>query len=247
MASCNATCWPTVPPMADRAREQSVAAARAVDEVRDGMLVGLGTGRTVAFAVRAIAARMRGGLKIAAAATSSATEALARSLGIVPVPFERVARVDLTIDGADEIDRHLRAIKGGGGALLREKVVAAASCRMIVIADGGKLVDVLGRHPLPVEVLPFAAASVERALSAFGVPAPRRHAPDGADYRTDQDAYIYDLAFGAIADPDAIARRLEAIPGIIGHGLFLGLVDAAYVADGENVRVLERPMPSNRR
>ena len=228
-----------------RDREKALAAARAMPEVRDGMLVGLGTGSTAAYAVRAIAARVRDGLRITATATSTATEALARSLGIEPVAFERVARLDLTIDGADEIDHQLRAIKGGGGALLREKVVAAASDRMIVIADGGKLVDTLGRHPLPVEVLPFAAASVERALAEFGVPAPRRRSADGTDYLTDQDAYVYDLAFGTIAHPEAVARRLEGVPGLIGHGLFLGLVDVAYVAEGENVRVLGMPIPSS--
>ena len=136
--------------------EKALAAMRAVEEVRDGMLVGLGTGSTAAYAVESLSKRIRHGLRITAVATSQATETLARRLAVPLIPFQRLSSVDLTIDGADEIDHRFQAIKGGGGALLREKVIAAASTRVIVIVDSSKLVPQLGKFPLPVEVVPFA-------------------------------------------------------------------------------------------
>ncbi len=224
----------------DLAREQRLAAERAVEEVRGGMLVGLGTGRTAACAVRALAVRVRDGLRVTATATSGATEALAASLGIVLVPFAGVARVDLTIDGADEIDPQLRAIKGGGGALVREKIIATASDRMIAIVDSSKPVAVLGRAKLPVEVLPFAAAFVERRLTEFGGRVELRTGAGGAVYATDQGNRIYDLHLGSIAEPETLARALHAIPGVIGNGLFLDEIDTAMIAEGDTVRVMER-------
>lgn len=226
--------------MADLDAEKANAAAHAVNDVQDGMLVGLGSGRTSAYAVRFLARRIAAGLRITGTATSRTTGMLAESLGIPLEPFERVTRVDLTIDGADEITAELHAIKGGGGALLREKVVAAASDRMIVIADSGKLVPRLGRFPLAVEVLPFACASVMRRLEVFGVPVIRRMT-SGGPFVTDQGGYILDIAFGSIPEPEAIAATLDAIPGLLEHGLFLSEIDMAVIGRGDSVEIIRRP------
>jgi ribose 5-phosphate isomerase A len=211
--------------MGNLEKEKALAAARAVDEVQDGMLIGLGTGTTAGYVVREVARRIEMGLKVTATATSRGTESLAVSLGIPFRPFEELSRVDLTIDGADEIDPLLRAIKGANGALLREKVVAEASDREIIVVDSSKPVATLGRAKLPVEVLPFAACSVERELRTFGAPLARRTNADGSDFRTDQGDFIYDISFGNIADPESLARALENMPGLIGHGLFLSQID----------------------
>ena len=226
--------------MADLEVEKAMAAARAVEEVHDGMLVGLGTGTTTACAIRTLASRVRQGLRIDVSATSSATEALAIALGFTITPFETISRLDLTIDGADEIDPQLRAIKGGGGALLREKIVAAASDRTLIVADSSKPVPRLGRHKLPVEVLPFAAAFVERELKALNGQLVRRVQADGGPFLTDQGAYIYDLCLGRIDDPEALALWLDAVPGIAGHGLFLTEIDCAIVAEGDTIRMMTR-------
>jgi ribose 5-phosphate isomerase A len=220
--------------------EKAMAAARAVEEVRNGMLVGLGTGTTTAYAIRDLAARVRQGLRVDVAVTSRATEALATSLGLTITPFETISRVDLTIDGADEIDPQLRAIKGGGGALLREKIVAAASDRTLIVADSSKPVPRLGRHKLPVEVLPFAAAFVERELKALNGQLVRRVLADGGPFLTDQGAYIYDLTLGRIDDHEALALFLDAVPGITGHGLFLTEIDCVIVAEGDTIRMMTR-------
>lgn len=220
--------------------EKAAAAEAAVAELRDGMLVGLGSGSTAAHAVRAIGRLVGQGLRIECVATSRATEALARSVGLSVRPFDDVARLDLTIDGADEIDPGLRAIKGGGGALLREKVVASASDRVSIIVDSTKPVARLGAFPVPVEVFPFAAAWVTRALIALGgVPAPRRGA-DGAPFQTDQGNAILDTAFGFIDDPDTLASRLSQVAGIVEHGLFLDQIDTLYIGRPGGVDVRRR-------
>ena len=216
---------------ADKAR----ASAAAVDEVQDGMLVGLGTGSTATHAIIVLGERVARGLAIRAVATSRASDALARSLGIVMLDFADVPRIDLTIDGADEIDARCFAIKGAGGAMLREKIVAASSARMIVIADGSKRVQRIGAAKLPVEVLPFGAAYVMRVLDEIGaVPVIRDN------YRTDQGNLVVDCHFATLDDPRAAAATLSAIPGILGHGLFLDEVDAAYIAMNGIVTRLER-------
>jgi ribose 5-phosphate isomerase A len=212
-----------------------MAAEAALGEVRDGMLVGLGTGSTVAFLIAGLVARRP---RIECVATSEASAAAARAGGLAVRDMAEVARVDLTIDGADEIDPRLFAIKGAGGAMLREKVVAAASDRMVVIADGSKRVTAIGRAKLPVEVLPFARAFVAAQLEALGAAvAPR-------EGRTDNGNLILDARFGEIPDPRALAAAIDAIPGALGHGLFLDEVDAAYVAEGGVVTRLERAHPS---
>jgi len=211
--------------------DKRIAAEAAVAEVCDGMLVGLGTGSTAAHAIRALGAR---GLAIEAVATSVASERLAIACGIRVRPFAAVAEVDLTIDGADEIDDALRAIKGAGGAMLREKLVAAASRRMVVVADGSKRVAAIGAAKLPVEVLPFGRAFVLAALAeAGGRPVVRE------GFVTDNGNLVADCRFGAVA-PARVAGLLAEIPGVLGHGLFLHEVDAAYVAADGVVTRLER-------
>ena len=215
------------------------AALAAVAEVEEGMIVGLGTGTTAAYAISALADRVAGGLRVTTVATSLATARMAEALGLRPVPFEDLAQVDIAIDGADEIDGALRAIKGGGGAMLREKIVAAASRRMIAIVDGSKQVSRLGAHPLPVEVLPFAAVYVARRIVELGAEVFRRVA-GAASYRTDQDNLVLDCRFGAIDRPEALAAALSAIPGVLGHGLFLDEIDVAYVGRADGTLYLTR-------
>ena len=215
--------------------DKMAAAVAAVAEVRDGMLVGLGTGSTAAFAIRALGERVAGGLRIRAVVTSEASGVLARDVGIPVIDFADIAAVDLTIDGADEIDARCFAIKGAGGAMLREKIVAASSARMVVIADGSKRADRIGAAKLPVELLPFARTYVMRVLDEMGgAPVIR------GDYRTDQGNLVADCHFAALDDPRALAAALSAIPGVLGHGLFLDEVDAAYIASKGVVTRLAR-------
>ena len=218
--------------------DKRFAAFAAIEEVRPGMIVGLGTGSTAAFAIEALGERVRAGFDIRAVATSLATEALARWAGITLVDLP--AQIDLTIDGADEIDGDLRAIKGAGGAMLREKVVAAASDRMIVIADGSKRVAAIGAAKIPVEVLPFAAAFVAARLDALGGKPVLR-----AGFVSDQGNLIVDCLFPPAIDHARLAAEIVAIPGALGHGLFLNEVDAAYIATNGVVTRLERGRPSD--
>lgn len=220
--------------------EKALAATRAADEIRGGMLVGLGTGTTASYAIRELGRRIAAGLRIDAVATSQASATLARSVGVPLIPFEHLARVDLTIDGVDEIDPALNAIKGRGGALLREKIVAAASDRMIVIADSSKAVERLGRSRVPVEVFTFASTWVERAIGSLAVSFEWRTLGDGSPFLTDQGNFIFDLSFGPIADPPALAAALDAIPGIVEHGLFLSEIDSAFIGRGGTVDELHR-------
>ena len=228
----------------DHDAEKAAAAEAAVAEIRDGMLIGLGSGSTAAYAVRAVGRLVAHGLRIDCVATSRATEALARSVGLTVRPFEDVARLDLTIDGADEIDPALRAIKGGGGALLREKVVAAASDRVSIAVDSSKPVLRLGHFPLPVEVLPFAGAWVERALAELGGTATRRSGGDGSPFRTDQGNFIFDTAFGPIEDVRGLAMSLSQVAGIVEHGLFLDEIDTVFVGRSGGVDVRRRDTSS---
>lgn len=213
--------------------DKHLAALAAIAEVESGMIVGLGTGSTAAFAIAALGERVRDGLAIRAVATSLASEAQARAMGIPLIDLP--ARLDLTIDGADEIDDDLRAIKGAGGAMLREKIVAAASARMVVIADGSKRVGVIGAAPVPVEVLPFALPFVAARLVALGVRPTLR-----AGFTTDQGNFILDCQILPAADFATLAAEMDAIPGALGQGLFLGEVSAAYIASEGVVTRLER-------
>jgi ribose 5-phosphate isomerase A len=223
------------------------AAARAIDFVRPGMRLGLGTGSTAAHFVDLLGERVRAGLNVVAVPTSEATRAQATRLGIALTTLDETPELDLTVDGADEIAPDLALIKGGGGALLREKIVASASARMIVIADHTKWVPMLGRFPLPIEVVPFGASATRRAVEtiAAGVgcpgPAPLREAKNGHAFVTDGGHWLLDAQLQSIADPKVLAARLCAVPGVMEHGLFIGLAWAAIVAGPEGVRLVERP------
>jgi ribose 5-phosphate isomerase A len=223
------------------------AAARAVEFVSPGMRVGLGTGSTAKHFVELLGERVRAGLDVVGVATSEATRADAERLGIALATLDQVPALDLTVDGADEIAPDLSLIKGGGGALLHEKIVAHASARMVVIADESKWVSVLGRFPLPIEVVPFGLAAtrnaVETAAHSAGAPGPAklRRTRDGHAFVTDSGHWILDAELKRIPDPKALAAGLVAIPGVIEHGLFIGVAGTAILAGPGGVRIVERP------
>jgi ribose 5-phosphate isomerase A len=231
----------------DTAVYKRAAAAKALEFVRAGMRVGLGTGSTAAHFIDLLGERVRAGLDVEAIPTSEATRRQAAAAGIALTTFDAVIQLDLTVDGADEIAPDLTLIKGGGGALLREKIVAAASTRMIVIADESKWVSMLGQFPLPVEISPFGAAAIRRAVEAAtaeaGCPGPAllRKNPDGQVFVTDSGHWLLDAHLQRIADPPMLAARLRALPGTIDHGLFIGLAQTAILAGPDGVRVVERP------
>jgi ribose 5-phosphate isomerase A len=222
------------------------AAAGALQFVRPGMRLGLGSGSTAKHFVELLAERVRGGLDVIGVPTSAATRQDAERLGIPLTTLDEMPQLDLTVDGADEIAPDLSLIKGGGGALLFEKIVAAASDRMVVIADDSKWVNVLGRFPLPVEVVTFGLGAtrrkVEAAAAASGAPGPAvlRRTRDGHPLVTDGGHLILDAMLERIAEPRLLADRLAAIPGVVEHGLFIGLAQAAVIAGPDGVRVVER-------
>ncbi len=220
---------------------KQLAGARAAEYIEDGMIVGLGTGSTAYWMVESLGARVKDGLRVRGVPTSRRTEEQARALGIPLVTFADVTELDLTIDGADEIGPDLALTKGGGGALLREKLVAAASRRMIVVADASKVVRVLGKFPLPVEVVPFAWEVTARRVEALGCN-PRPRPGDGGElYVTDNGNYILDCACGEINDPARLERELKLLPGVVECGLFIGIADTAIVAGEDGgVRLLDR-------
>ena len=225
--------------------EKQRAAAAALAYVGPGMKLGLGTGSTASWFVDLLGAEVAKGLKVVGVPTSEATHKQAAALGIPLTTLEETPELDLVVDGADEIDGELRLIKGGGGALLREKIVAASARSMLVIADASKKVARLGAFPLPVEVVPFGFASthrrLERAASAMGLTGtvtPRRRG--GALFLTDGGHYILDCAFGALPDPERLAAKLGELPGVVEHGLFLGLAAVALIAGPAGVETLRR-------
>jgi ribose 5-phosphate isomerase A len=225
--------------MVDREREKQAAAARSMAYVAAGQIVGLGTGSTADHAIRMLGRRVREGLTIQGVPTSEQTRELAEAEGIPLLPLEQVSRVDVTIDGADEVDPQLQLIKGGGGALLHEKIVAAASERLIVIADSSKLVGRLGRFPLPVEVVPRAWRLLAGRLAALGcTPALRQRADGGTVYVTEEGNYLLDCAFGAVDDPPRLARALNEMPGVVEHGLFIDMAHAVIIGRGGDAEVL---------
>ena len=210
------------------------------------MRLGLGTGSTVKHFLDLLAERIRGGCAVVGVPTSEATRTQAERLGIPLTTLDETPNLDLTIDGADEIGPDLTLIKGGGGALLREKIVAAASARMIVIADESKLVATLGRFALPIEVVPFGLAAtrmkIEAAAAASGCPGPAlvRRDKEGKTFQTDSGNWILDAALRRIADPHGLGVRLSAVPGVVEHGLFLGLAQTAILAGPGGTRIVER-------
>jgi ribose 5-phosphate isomerase A len=223
------------------------AALEALKLVEPGMVLGLGTGSTAAIFVRLLAEKVKAGLDVVGTPTSEATHRLARELGVKIVSPDDLSRIDLTIDGADEFDPELRLIKGGGAALLREKIIAEASDRMVVIADAAKEVKRLGAFPLPVEVNPFAAELTRRRvmeeaerLGIAGAASVWRMATGESLLHTDGGHLILDLKCGTIPDADALASALDVIPGVVEHGLFIGLADLVIVGEETGARIVRR-------
>jgi ribose 5-phosphate isomerase A len=223
--------------------QKRAAADAAVELVENGMIVGLGTGTTAAFAIEALARRYQQGLRFQGIPTSEQTAARATAAGIPLTSFSEHRQIDLTIDGADEVERGtLNLIKGRGGALLREKIVAAASQRLIIVADGGKLVDRLGaRAPVPVEVVAFGLEATKLTLEVLGASAQLRLSPAGEPFVTDSGNRILDCKFGPIADPARLEERIGRAVGVIESGLFIGRADSVFVADEAGVHRLESP------
>ncbi len=220
------------------------AAVRALAFVEPGMRIGLGTGSTAAQFINLLGQEVKKGLDVICVPTSQATRAQALALGIPLTTLDDVPFLDLTIDGADEIDKELRLIKGGGGALLREKIVATASDRMLVIADESKLVDTLGAFPLPVEVVLFGLNATRNMIEMLAADAGcqgeirLRVNADGSAYMTDSGNAIFDCHFGRIDDPESLDEALKFIPGVVENGLFLGIADAAVIGGREGISVL---------
>jgi ribose 5-phosphate isomerase A len=213
-----------------------MAATRALEFVEDGMALGLGTGTTAAIFIQELGQRVRQGLRVRGIATSDASHQLAESLSIPMTTFDDCPLLDLAIDGADEVGPGLALIKGGGGALLREKIVASAARRFLVVADSSKLVSTLGRFPLPVEVIQMALPIVARKLEELGLNPTLRHHPDGAVYITDENNVILDCACNSIPDPAKTAAEIRAIVGVVEHGLFLNMASIALIAGEDGVR-----------
>jgi ribose 5-phosphate isomerase A len=218
--------------------EKEAAGRAAAKLVSGGEIVGLGTGSTAYFAVIALGERVKAGLKIIGIPTSIHTADLARAVGIPLTTLDEHPEIDITIDGADEVDPKLCLIKGGGGALTREKVIATASKKMVVVADSSKIVPVLGKFPLPVEVIEFARTVVERKIVSLGGSPKLRMSSDGKPFLTDNGNQIVDCSFGQISDPPALALILSDTPGIVEHGLFIGLAKVALVGRGDAVEEL---------
>ena len=219
--------------------EKEAAAHASVRFVRDGNIVGLGSGSTAVYAVRLLGERVRSGLKILGIPTSNQTRDLAARLGIPLTTFDEIQEIDVTIDGADEFDSQLSLIKGGGGALLREKIVASASRQVVIVADSSKQVPMLGTFPVPVEVIAFAQPFVKKRIESFGASVKLRQSK-GRAFVTDEGHHILDCSFGQIPDAPALSRKLRDVTGVVEHGLFIGMASIVLVARGQEVTELRR-------
>jgi len=219
-------------------QEKLVAARASMDFVREGMIVGIGTGSTAECTIRLLGDMVKAGLKIRAIPSSLRSKQLAATLQIPLTTLEEVQDIDVYIDGADEIDPQMQLIKGGGGALLREKVVASAAKQIVVIADSSKQVEILGKFPLPLEVIGFAEALVSKRITALGAVVSLRKYPYGNPYKTDEGNHILDCNFGRIPDPVGLARILSAMPGVVEHGLFIDMADVILIGKGTEVAEL---------
>ncbi|MCS0501312.1 ribose-5-phosphate isomerase RpiA [Ancylobacter mangrovi] len=232
--------------MSDAETLKRQAAARALEHVRSGMKLGLGTGSTAKHFVELLAERVAQGLEVVGVPTSEATRAQAESLDVPLGTLDEYPALDLVVDGADEVGPDLTLIKGGGGALLREKIVASAAAQMIVIADASKKVPTLGTFPLPIEVVDFGVAAIRRGIEKAARRAgcqgllTLRRRPDGHVFVTDQGHLILDAAFGVIPDPAALAACLADVPGVVEHGLFINLASRVILAGADGVTVLDR-------
>lgn len=220
--------------------EKESAARASLGFVRDGHVVGLGTGSTAAFFIRLLGEQLKSGLRIRGIPTSLRSRELALSLGIPLTTLDECQEIDVTVDGADEVDPELRLIKGGGGALLREKIVASATKQLVIVADATKRVAVLGKFPLPVEVIPFAQALVTKRITGLGAKVTLRLEPGGKPFVTDENNHILDCHFGQIPDADGLGRQLSDMPGVVEHGLFIGMASTVLVAKGSEITELHR-------
>lgn len=221
-------------------QEKEAAARSSLQFIRDGQVVGLGSGSTATCFIQLLGEEVRKGLRIRGIPTSIRSKELAESLKIPLTTLDECQEIAVTVDGADEIDPQLRLIKGGGGAALREKIVASATRQLVIVADATKQVKRLGKFPLPVEVIRFAQALVRKRISALGARVELRTLPDGNPYVTDENNHILDCHFGEIEDPDALAQTLSGMPGVVEHGLFIGMASVALVARGSQVIELRR-------
>jgi len=221
-------------------REKEAAARASLRFIKDGQVVGLGTGSTAAYFIKLLAERVKSGLRIRGIPTSDRSRELAESLGIPLTTLDECQEIAVTVDGADEVDPQLRLIKGGGGAMLREKVVASATKQLVIVADASKQVPALGKFPLPVEVIPFAQVLVAKRITAMGADVKLRTEADGKPFVTDESNHILDCRFGTIRDAEGLARRLSEMPGVVEHGLFIGMASVALFARGSEIVELRR-------
>ncbi len=220
--------------------EKEAAARASLRFVKDGQVLGLGTGTTAARFIQLLGEQVKNGLRIRGIPTSDRSREQAASLGIPLTALDECQQIDVDVDGADEFDPELRLIKGGGGALLREYIVASASKQLVIVADATKRVPVLGRFPLPVEVIKFAQALVTKKIEALGAAVELRRDANGKPFLTDENNHILDCRFGQIQDVEGLARKLSDMPGIVEHGLFIGMASVVLVANGSEIVELRR-------
>jgi ribose 5-phosphate isomerase A len=221
-------------------QEKEAAARASLRFIQEGQIVGLGSGTTATRFIQLLGAEVRKGLRIRGIPTSVHSRELAQSLGIPLTTLDECQEIAVTVDGADEVDPQLRLIKGGGGALLREKIVASATRQEIIVVDASKQVAKLGKFPLPVEVIRFAQALVAKRITALGARVELRTLPNGEPFVTDENNHILDCHFGEIDDPDRLARQLSDMPGVVEHGLFIGMASIVLVAPGSEIVELRR-------
>lgn len=221
-------------------QEKEAAARASLQFVKDGQVVGLGTGSTAAYFIKLLGEKVKNGLRIRGIPTSDRSRELAASLGIPLTTLDECQEIAVTVDGADEVDPQLRLIKGGGGALLREKIVASATKQLVIVADATKQVKTLGKFPLPVEVIKFAQALVAKRIAAMGADVQLRLNAEGKPYVTDENNHILDCRFGEIRDANRLARELSEMPGVVEHGLFIGMASVVLFARGSEIVEMRR-------